>query len=185
MIKQQLYINIFGIRSWRTCCPVTIHNTVQVPRKIHISSRSPAACLQASSSARGTRVGARLRLYDVKTVLSKKKFTHQTLFLKHSGLLHPLLFAFSNLTLICTFHRFGVSLTFHCFHSFLSLSLSVLQMKISTASESSSSKPLKGFNSNFLGAAFAGGQKEERTNTFIFYCKMVESRPRLSSTVSG
>lgn len=43
-------------------------------------------------------------------------------------------------------------------------------MKISTASDSSSSRPLKGFNSNFFGAVLTGGgggEKEEGVNSYI------------------
>lgn len=35
-------------------------------------------------------------------------------------------------------------------------------MKISAASDSSTSRPLKGFNSNFLGAVLSGGPKRHK-----------------------
>ena len=58
----------FGIHSVRTFCPITIHNTVQVPQKINLFSHSqdrPPAAVQLSESKW---VGAQLCLLNLKTV---------------------------------------------------------------------------------------------------------------------
>lgn len=49
-------------------------------------------------------------------------------------------------------------------------------MKISTASESSSSRPLKGFNSNFLGAALSGEKKTNKED-MDNYLSVLRLRP--------